>query len=132
MTGLYNQTEDDTAKKLPHERPLDLDANNQQSERWGEKRTLVRALEGSYGHLYKSLVDEPRVYSSTAMAWKGCPGLYGKHVIRPQHAKVTQSIECHLEVFAPGRNADEALRRRTYQAPGARALPALGRELRMR
>jgi quercetin dioxygenase-like cupin family protein len=92
----------ETPRDLRNERPHDLDAENQNWERWAKKRTFVRALEGTYSHLYQSLIDQPRVYSSTATPWKGGPGLYGKHVISPQHANVTQSIECHIEVFAPG------------------------------
>ena len=92
----------ETPGDLRNERPHDLDAENQNWERWAKKRTFVRALEGTYSHLYQSLIDQPRVYSSTATPWKGGPGLYGKHVISPQHANVTQSIECHIEVFAPG------------------------------
>jgi hypothetical protein len=29
---------------------------------WAKKRTFVRALEGTYSHLYKKLLEEPRVY----------------------------------------------------------------------
>ena len=29
-------------------------------ERWQKKRTFVRALEGTYGEVYKSLFDQPR------------------------------------------------------------------------
>ena len=71
-------------------------------ERWQKKRTFVRALEGTYGHLTKALLDQPRVYSSRNIPWKGGPQLYGKHVISPQAATVTQSIETHIEVYAPG------------------------------
>src|SRR5437879_720799 len=71
-------------------------------ERWQKKRTFVRALEGTYGELYQSLLEQPRVYSSRDFAWKGGPQLYGKHIISPQAATVTQSIETHIEVYAPG------------------------------
>ena len=75
---------------------------NQHWERWAKKRTFVRALEGTYSHLYKKLLEEPRVYSSKDVPWKGGPGQFGKHVISPQHVNVTQSIECHIDCFAPG------------------------------
>ncbi len=71
-------------------------------ERWQKKRTFVRALEGTYSHLTKELLDQPRVYSSKDVPWKGGPQLYGKHVISPQAAQITQSIETHIEVYAPG------------------------------
>jgi gentisate 1,2-dioxygenase len=71
-------------------------------ERWAKKRTFVRALEGTYGHLYKALLEEKRVYSSKDVPWKGGPGQYGKHIISPQAATVTQSIETHIEAYAPG------------------------------
>jgi len=63
---------------------------NQHWERWAKKRTFVRALEGTYSHLYKSLIDQPRVFSSKDVPWKGGPGHYGKSVISPQSVNITQ------------------------------------------
>ena len=61
-------------------------------ERWQKKRTFVRALEGTYSHLTRELLDQPRVISSRSVPWKGGPNLYGKHVIAPgAAAKITQS-----------------------------------------
>lgn len=71
-------------------------------EAWQKKRTFVRALEGTYSHLTKELLDQPRVYSSTDMPWKGGPQHYGKFVISPQRNRVTQSIETHIEAYGPG------------------------------
>ena len=72
-------------------------------ERWQKKRTFVRALEGTYSHLTKELLDQPRVITSKDVPWKGGPNLYGKHVIAPgAAAKITQSIESHIEAYAPG------------------------------
>ena len=71
-------------------------------ERWTKKRVFVRALEGTYGNLVKELFEQPRVYRSRDMQWKGGPSFYGKKVINPQSAKIAQSIETHIEVFAPG------------------------------
>jgi mannose-6-phosphate isomerase-like protein (cupin superfamily) len=82
--------------------PNNQDSDNQIWERWAKKRTFVRALEGTYSHLYEQLLNQPRVYSSRDVPWKGGPGLYGKHIISPQAAQITQSIETHLEVLAPG------------------------------
>jgi quercetin dioxygenase-like cupin family protein len=101
MTGLYEQKPGIGHNRPDDQRP-DLEAENQQWERWAKKRVFVRQLEGTYSHLYKSLLDEPRVYSSRDLPWKGGPGLFGKHVISPQNATVTQSIETHIEVYAPG------------------------------
>lgn len=71
-------------------------------ERWSKKRTFVRALEGTYGNLVRELFTQPRVYSTGDLKWKGGPQLYGKKVINPQQTAVTQAIECHVDVYAPG------------------------------
>lgn len=70
-------------------------------ERWQKKRTFVRALEGTYGEVYKSLFTQPRVYHSTDWKWKGGPQMYGKALINPGSVEIAQSIECHLNVFSP-------------------------------
>jgi mannose-6-phosphate isomerase-like protein (cupin superfamily) len=69
--------------------------------RWQKKRTFVRALENTYGEVYKSLFNQPRVVNSYDWKWKGGPQLYGKDVINPGTVALAQSIECHLNVFAP-------------------------------
>src|SRR3712207_3607840 len=69
--------------------------------RWQKKRTFVRALEGTYGELVQELFSQPRVYRSNDMKWKGGPVLFSKTPINPAHAKVAQSIECHLNTIAP-------------------------------
>jgi mannose-6-phosphate isomerase-like protein (cupin superfamily) len=69
--------------------------------RWQKKRTFVRALEGTYGEVYKSLYAQPRVYSHGDWKWKGGPQMYGKALINPQSVEIAQSIECHLNVFSP-------------------------------
>ena len=97
MTGLYERT-------LPgpgHNSPPTEDKEGKW-ERWSRKRTFVRALEGTYSDVYKQLLEQPRVYSSRNHPWKGGPALYGKHVIAPGAANVTQSIETHIECYAPG------------------------------
>lgn len=104
MTGMYDRQPPPTGHNHPphdhsHEYPEEL---QERWERWAKKRTFVRALEGTYSHLYQQLLDEPRVYSSKDVPWKGGPGLYGKHIVSPQAAAVTQSIETHIEVYAPG------------------------------
>jgi gentisate 1,2-dioxygenase len=62
----------------------------------------VRALEGTYGNLVHELYSQPRVYRTKDLKWKGGPGSYGKKIINPQAVKVAQSIETHMEVYAPG------------------------------
>src|SRR5262245_19215077 len=61
--------------------------HNQEQEvvwaRWQKKRTFVRALEGTYSHLTKDLLDQPRVYPSRGQPWKGGPVVYGKHIVSP-------------------------------------------------
>jgi quercetin dioxygenase-like cupin family protein len=103
MTGLYERTPG-PGHNHPHDHGHDhgLESENQQWDRWAKKRVFVRQLEGTYSHLYEALVNEPRVYSSRDIPWKGGPGLYGKHVISPHSTAVTQSIETHIEVYAPG------------------------------
>ncbi len=71
-------------------------------ERWSKKRTFVRALEGTYGELKDELYSQPRVYKTTDLKWKGGPQNFGKKVINPQACRVAQSIEAHIDVFAPG------------------------------
>jgi quercetin dioxygenase-like cupin family protein len=71
-------------------------------EVWQRKRTFVRALEGTYSHLTKELLNQPRVYSSKDQPWKGGPQHFGKFIISPQKNKITQSIETHIEAFGPG------------------------------
>lgn len=71
-------------------------------ERWQKERTFVRALKGVYGEVYKQLLSQPRVYKSKDWKWKGGPRLYGRKVINPQSVEITQMIEAHLDVYAPG------------------------------
>jgi quercetin dioxygenase-like cupin family protein len=96
MTGLYDRT-----PGHDHNHPHEHD-DNEIWERWSKKRVFVRQLEGTYGNLYQALLEQPRVYSSRDVPWKGGPQLFGKHVVSPQAAAVTQSIETHIEVYAPG------------------------------
>ena len=71
-------------------------------ERLSKKRTFVRALEGTYGELKEELYSQPRVYKTSDLKWKGGPQNFGKKVINPQACRVAQSIEAHIDVFAPG------------------------------
>jgi hypothetical protein len=71
-------------------------------ERWTKKRIFVRALEGTYGKLKEELFNQPRVYHTKDWKWKGGPQNYGKKIINPQSVKVAQSIECHIDAYAPG------------------------------
>jgi len=71
-------------------------------ERWQKKRTFVRALEGTYGEVYKSLYAQPRIYSHGDWKWKGGPQNWGKKIVNPQAIEIAQSIECHLDVYSPG------------------------------
>jgi mannose-6-phosphate isomerase-like protein (cupin superfamily) len=81
--------------------PYEMEKKNQKWDRWAKKRTFVRALEGTYSHLYKALAEEKRVYSSSDVAWKGGPQMFGKSVISPQATSIIQSIESHIEAYAP-------------------------------
>ncbi|MCZ6884871.1 MAG: cupin domain-containing protein [Alphaproteobacteria bacterium] len=68
---------------------------------WQKKRTFVRALEGTYGEVYKSLYDQPRVIPSASTDWKGGPQFWAKTVINPGVVAIAQSIECHINLLAP-------------------------------
>ncbi len=67
-----------------------------------KKRVFVRALECTYSHLTKELLNRPRIYSEGDVGWKGGPQVFGKHIISPGATKITQSIETHIEAYAPG------------------------------
>ena len=71
-------------------------------ERWQRKRTFVRALEGTYSHLTKELLGQPRVVSMTKKPWKGGPQHFSKTGITPGGTNVAQSIETHIEAYGPG------------------------------
>ncbi len=71
-------------------------------ERWQKKRTFVRALEGTYGELQKSLYNQPRVYSALDQEWRGGPQLFDKTIVNPQKTEIAQSIETHISCIAPG------------------------------
>jgi mannose-6-phosphate isomerase-like protein (cupin superfamily) len=71
-------------------------------ERWTKKQTYVRALEGTYGELVRELFTQPRVYHSKDWSWKGGPTYFHKRIIAPESLKIAQSIETHIDVFAPG------------------------------
>lgn len=71
-------------------------------ERWQKKRTFVRALEGTYSHLTKELLDQPRVISMPKKPWKGGPQHFSKVGISPGSVAIAQSIETHIEAYGPG------------------------------
>ena len=117
MTGVYDRKPGDPVGNAPggaplpdHAHPHDDAAHgaghNSESppvwDRWQKKRTFVRALEGTYSDLTKSLLNQPRVFTSKDVPWKGGPQVFGKHIVNPQTTEVTQSIETHIEVYAPG------------------------------
>ena len=112
MTGLYDRTPDKAvaehpaAKPGPKSAPKPEHGRNEPEEvvweRWQKKRTFVRALEGTYGDLTDTLLNQPRVIKSKDHAWKGGPQIYGKHIVSPHNASITQSIETHIEAYGPG------------------------------
>jgi mannose-6-phosphate isomerase-like protein (cupin superfamily) len=68
---------------------------------WKKKRTFVRALEGTYGEVYKSLYAQPRIYPGAGFHWEGGPQFWAKAVINPGAVQIAQSIECHINLLAP-------------------------------
>lgn len=75
-------------------------------ERWHKKRTFVRALEGTYGKLVRQLLDSPRVYKSSEFGkWAGGPQAWHRSLLNPQSVELAQSVEIHIDAFAPGGNS---------------------------
>lgn len=107
MTGLYDRKPGQAAEDAPPAQPPPGPGHNLAQEevvweRWQKKRTFVRALEGTYGDLTKTLLDQPRIIRSRDIKWKGGPQIFGKSVVNPQSQAVTQSIETHIEAYGPG------------------------------
>lgn len=73
-----------------------------QWERWQKKRVFVREISGKYAEVYRSLLEQPRVYKSKDMPFKGGPTKFGKNIVNPQRTMITQVIETHIDVLAPG------------------------------
>jgi len=66
-----------------------------------QKGTESKTLLSAAGAKYKALLEEKRVYPSKDVPWKGGPGQFGKSVISPQATSVVQSMESHIEAYAP-------------------------------
>src|SRR4029079_17601729 len=81
--------------------PMEMEKKNQKWERWAKKRTFVRALEGTYSHLYKTLKEEKRVYSAKDIPCKGGLKRCARTAISPQATSIIQTIESHIEAYAP-------------------------------
>jgi gentisate 1,2-dioxygenase len=71
-------------------------------DRWQKDRTFVRPVVGKYSEIFKNLYEQPRVYKSREIPFKGGPTTFDKSVINPQKTMVTQAIETHCNVLAPG------------------------------
>lgn len=71
-------------------------------ERWQKRRVFVREVAGKYAELLQQLMQQPRVYKSKTKPFKGGPTKFGKPMINPQEVAIAQSIETHMDVFAPG------------------------------
>jgi quercetin dioxygenase-like cupin family protein len=71
-------------------------------ERWQKKRIFVREVSGKYAEAYRELLTQPRVYKSKDKPFKGGPTKFGKNMINPQNTPITQAIETHIDVIAPG------------------------------
>jgi mannose-6-phosphate isomerase-like protein (cupin superfamily) len=100
MTGMYEQVRPGIGHNQPDE--YAEEKKHEKWERWAKKRTFVRALEGTYSHLYKALLEEKRVYPSRDVPWKGGPGQFGKSVISPQATASSSRSRSHIEAYAPG------------------------------
>jgi len=71
-------------------------------DRWEKDRTFVRSVIGKYAEIFKELQNQPRVYKSQDVRYKGGPTKWSKNTINPQVAPITQAIETHIDVLAPG------------------------------
>ena len=78
------------------------DTEPNQWDRWKKERTFVRAVVGKYDEVYKNLYNQPRVYKSTTVPWKGGPARYSKNIINPQKNMIIQAFEVHVDVLSPG------------------------------
>ena len=92
----------DATPDRPHAGPTHNRERQVVWDAWQKKRTFVRALEGTYSDLTRELLDQPRVYSSKKVPWKGGPQHFGKFAISPSRNRVTQAIETHIEAYGPG------------------------------
>src|SRR5260370_24126076 len=99
MTGMYEQVRPGIGHNQPDE--YAEEKKHEKWERWAKKRTFVRALEGTYSHLYKALLEEKRVYPSKEVAWKSGPGQVGNSVISPHATRIIQSIQAHYVAYSP-------------------------------
>ena len=69
MTGMLE------APGIGHNQPdPGAEKKNQQWERWAKKRTFVRALEGTYSHLYKTAAGRAARLLLEGRAVEGRPG----------------------------------------------------------
>jgi mannose-6-phosphate isomerase-like protein (cupin superfamily) len=91
-----------TASDTPQADGQPHDAAEPRWELWQKERTFVRALKGIYGEVYKKLLGQPRVYHAPDVPFKGGPTRFGKPIIAPQTVEITQLIESHIDVYAPG------------------------------
>ena len=76
---------------------------NQHWERWAKKRTFVRALEGTYSHLYKQLIEQPRVYLVEGRAVEGrARPLRQERDLARRPSRSRNRSRSHIEAYAPG------------------------------
>lgn len=102
-------TDDDNADPLSAAPQGDAGLGHNAQHRWDtsrerhtKHRVFVRALEGTYGELVRELFKQPRVYPASDLKWKGGPNTYSKSLINPERLRIAQSIETHIEAYAPG------------------------------
>jgi len=72
-----------------------------------EKRTFVRALEGTYGELKEELFSQPRIYHTRDMRREDGPQNFGKQVINPQSVRIAVDRDARRRVRS-GRTRPEA------------------------
>ncbi len=69
---------------------------------WKKKRIFVREVSGKYADAYRQLLAQPRVIKTKSFPFTDGPARFSKMVLRPQNQAITQAIECHIDVIAPG------------------------------
>ena len=101
MTGMYEQTKPGIGHNQPDE--FAEEKKHEKWERWSKKRTFVRALEGTYSHLYKALLERAARLSLERGAVEGRTRPVRQERDQPAGDQGHRSrSRSHIEAYAPG------------------------------
>jgi gentisate 1,2-dioxygenase len=87
--------------------PVAPGGSEERWERWQKRRVFVREVAGRYSEVYRELYQQPRVIRSGDVPFKGGPSVFSKNIVNPQALRITQAIEAHIEVLAPGNHGQK-------------------------